>query len=81
MNKKQYNKFKGGAKLRIGYTASMTPREMVLQGKSKGRTLKEITKELIWASNIIKKIDPVKSKKFYKGALFSMKLEKNLKYK
>lgn len=75
MTPKQYKKFKNGAKRDIGYKASMTPKQLVQTGLKAGRTYKQITKELVWASNILSK-NLKDSKKFYDGALLSMLLEK-----
>ncbi len=76
MNTLQYDKFKNGAKRHIGYTASMTPQEMVNQGKSKGMSLKKIAEELGWASAINKKRDPIKSARFKAGAKLAENKEK-----
>ncbi len=75
MTSEQYTKFKSGAKRHVGYKASMSPQQMVAQGRSKGFSYKRISLELNWASNIAEHEDPIKSARFREGAKLAESLE------
>lgn len=80
MTPQQYKNFKNGAHRHIGYKASMSPIQMVQQGKDMGMPLKKIAEELGWASAIEKDRNPIKSARFRAGAKLAESQEKKSLY-